>query len=270
MNLFFRKFGQGPALIILHGLYGSSDNWISIGKALSLHFEVFLIDLRNHGNSMHTKEHSYNLLKDDLNDFMVSENIKKAVIMGHSMGGKAAMFFAVDYPEKVQSLIIIDISPRSYKSLDKPESQSIDHMNIITAMLSVDFTGIKSRQEVDIILSQYIKSLPIRRFLLKNVHRNHDGSFSWKLNLQALHDSLPDIMAGLDPGKFINGNGVTGFPVLFVKGGKSNYIQDQDIRIIKTIFPMAEIVAIPGAGHWLHAEQPDLLVKTINYFIFGY
>jgi esterase len=269
MKLFFRKFGQGPALIILHGLFGSSDNWISIGKALSENFEVFLIDLRNHGNSIHTKEHSYKLLKNDLFEFMVSQHIEKAVIMGHSMGGKAAMFFAVDYPEKIQSLIIIDISPRSYKSLDNPESQSIDHMNIITAMLSVDYSKVKSREDVDIILSQFIKSIRIRRFLLKNVYRNHDGSFGWKLNLQTLHDNLPEILDGLDPQKFINGNGVTGFPVLFIKGEKSNYILDEDLRLIKTIFPMSEMVTIPGAGHWLHSEHPDLLLKTLTYFVLG-
>jgi esterase len=269
MNLFYRKFGHGPALIILHGLFGSSDNWVSIAKVLSEHFEVFIIDLRNHGNSMHSKEHSYKLLKDDLYEFIISQHIEKAVIMGHSMGGKAAMFFAVDYPEKVQALIIIDISPRSYKSLDKPELQSIEHMNIIAAMLSVDFAKIKSRQDVDIILSKTIKSSRVRQFLLKNVYRNRGGSFGWKLNLQALHDNLPELLDGLDPKKFIDGKGITGFPVLFIKGEKSNYIMVEDLRLIKTIFPMAEMVTIPDADHWLHVEQPDLLLKTINYFVFG-
>jgi esterase len=269
MNLFYRKFGQGPVLIILHGLYGSSDNWISIGKILSEHFEVFLPDLRNHGNSPHSNEHNYDLLKNDLYGFMVSNQIEKAVIMGHSMGGKAAMFFAVDYPEKVQSLIIIDISPRSYKSLDNPESQITDHMNIISSMLSVDFAIIKSREDVENILSETIKSIKIRRFLLKNVHRKKEGSFEWKLNLQALHDHLPEIMDGLDPKKFLHGNGITGFPVLFIKGEKSNYIKSEDQQIIKTIFPVADLVSIPGADHWLHVEQPDLLLKTIKYFVLG-
>jgi pimeloyl-ACP methyl ester carboxylesterase len=269
MNLFYRKFGQGPVLIILHGLYGSSDNWVSIGKVLSEHFEVFLIDLRNHGNSFHSNEHNYHLLKNDLYEFMLSNQIEKAIIIGHSMGGKAAMFFAVDYPEKVQSLIIIDISPRSYKSLIKPESQITDHMNIISSMLSVDFTKIKSREDVDEILSKTIKSVRIRRFLLKNVHRRKDGSFEWKLNLHALHNHLPEIMDGLDPKKFLNGNGITGFPVLFIKGEKSNYIMEEDLQIIKTIFPAADLVSIPDSGHWLHAEKPDLLLKTLRYFILG-
>lgn len=269
MDLFYRKFGQGPVMIILHGLYGSSDNWVSIGKILSEHFEVFLIDLRNHGNSMHSKEHNYQLLKNDLYDFMVSNQIEKAVIMGHSMGGKAAMFFAADHPGKVQSLIIIDISPRSYKSLENSESQIADHMNIISSMSAVDFAIIKSREDVDKSLSKTIKSIRIRRFLLKNVHRKKDGSFEWKLNLQALHEHFPDILDGLDSNKFLNGNGITGFPVLFIRGEKSDYIMQEDLQIIKTIFPAADLVSIPGAGHWLHAEQPDLLIKTVNYYILG-
>jgi esterase len=269
MDLFFRKYGEGPPLIIIHGLYGSSDNWITIGKTLSNQFEVFLVDLRNHGNSPHTKEHSYILLKNDIYEFMQSQKIEKAIILGHSMGGKAAMFFAVDYPDKIQSLIVIDISPRSYKSLYEPASQSLDHMNIITAMLSVNFSEISNREDVDKILSQNINSIPVRRFLLKNVRRNQDGSFGWKLNIQSLHDNLPKIMDGLDPKRFLNGNGITGFPVLFIRGEKSNYIESEDIALIKIIFPMADFATIPRAGHWLHAEQPDLLLKTIKYFISG-
>ncbi len=269
LNLFYRKFGEGPPLIIIHGLYGSSGNWISIGKALAEHFEVFIIDMRNHGNSPFSNEHSYALMKDDIFRFIKAQQIKKAIIIGHSMGGKAAMFFAADFPEKVQSLIIIDISPRSYKSHYEFDPQSIDHKNIIAAMLSVNLSTIQHREDVDSILSHSIKPLRVRQFLLKNLYRNRDGSFKWKLNLEVLQKNLPDIMDGLDPERFSHGNGVTGFPVLFIRGEKSNYILQEDVDIIKTIFPMAEIVTIPDASHWLHADQPDLLIKTITYFILG-
>jgi esterase len=269
MELAFRKLGQGPPMIILHGLYGSSDNWFTIGKAFASKFEVFLIDQRNHGASPHTKEHNYIVLRNDLYGFMEKHGIEKAVIIGHSMGGKAAMYFAVAWPEKVQSLIVVDISPGSYKSLTTPAPQSTDHMNIITSMLGVDFSKVKDRADINRILSETLTSERTRNFLLKNVMKDTDGGYKWKLNIQTLHDQLPQILDGLDPKPFVNGNGITGFPVLFVKAEKSGYIRTEDLSIIKTIFPMAEVVTIQGADHWVHVEQPELLIKTIEYFIFG-
>ncbi len=261
--------GQGPPMIILHGLYGSSDNWLSIGRAFSSNFEVFLIDQRNHGRSPHTKEHNYINLRNDLHDFMVSHNLQKSVILGHSMGGKAAMYFSVAWPEMVQSLIVIDISPRSYKSLTQPAPQTVDHMNIISAMISVDFNSVKDRADVEDILKESIPSERIRQFLLKNIKRGRDGIYKWKLNVKTLHDQLPKIIDGIDPKPFMNGNGITGFPVLFIKAEKSSYIREEDIGIIKTIFPMAEMATIPDTDHWVHAEKPELLIKTISYFVLG-
>ena len=261
--------GEGLPMIILHGLYGSSDNWYSIGKALSSRFEVYLIDQRNHGNSPHTREHSYIDLRNDLHRFMETHGIVKAVILGHSMGGKAAIYFSVAWPEKVQSLIVVDISPASYKSLTQSAPQSVDHMNIITSMLGVDFSQVKDREDVDRMLSETLHSDRIRQFLLKNVRRNAEGSYQWRLNIQTLHDQLPQILDGLDHKPFLNGNGITGFPVLFIRAGKSGYIREEDISVIKTIFPMAELVTIPDTDHWVHVEKPELLVKTIEYFIFG-
>jgi esterase len=269
MELSYRIMGQGPPMIILHGLYGSSDNWVSIGRAFSDKFEVYLVDQRNHGNSPHSREHNYTALRNDLYEFMETHKIEKAIIMGHSMGGKAAMFFAVAWPEKVQSLIIVDISTRSYKSLTQPVSQSLDHMNIINAMMAVDFSKVNDREDVNRMLSESLTSEKLRLFLLKNVKRSKEGQYGWKLNIQALHDQLPQIMEGLDTKPFMNGNGITGFPVLFIKAEKSGYIKEGDFTLIKTIFPMAEMVTIPGADHWVHVEMPELLIKTISYFVFG-
>jgi esterase len=269
MELFYRKMGLGPPMIILHGLYGSSDNWYTIGKAFSSRFEVFLIDQRNHGASPHTREHTYIQLRNDLYDFMEIHKILKPVIIGHSMGGKAAMFFAVAWPERVQSLVVVDISPASYKSLTRTAPQSIDHMNILMAMMAVDFTKVNDREDVNRMLAETLGSERIRNFLLKNLKRNEDNLYSWRLNVKTLHDQLPQILDGLDPKPFMNGNGITGFPVLFVKAGASNYITEEDISIIKTIFPMAEMVTIPGADHWVHVEKPELVIKTIEYFVLG-
>lgn len=265
MNLFFRKFGKGPPLIILHGLYGSSDNWVSVGRKLSSNYEVYIIDQRNHGKSPHSTQHNYQLLKEDLLEFMDKQSIEKAIILGHSMGGKTAMFFAVDYLEKVSSLIIVDISPKSYK--DTKSTQLLSHSNIINSMYKVDFSKVKNREDIDKILSQSIPPKRVRQFLLKNVSRTKDNKFAWSINLESISNELENIMDGLNIESFKDGNGITGFPVLFIKGEQSDYIESSDKTDIETIFPFAEIDTIPNAGHWLHAEQPDIFIKTIQNFL---
>ncbi|MCF8379974.1 MAG: alpha/beta fold hydrolase [Bacteroidales bacterium] len=267
MNMEFRKFGEGPPLIIAHGLYGASDNWVGIGRELAKTHEVFIIDWRNHGKSPHTPEHNYDLLKKDLLDFINQQNLKKVSLLGHSMGGKACMFFAVDYPEIIQSLIVVDISPRSYISLDQPAPHALDHMNVIQSLIKVDLKKAESRMDIDMVLADTIKSPRIRQFLLKNIHRKNLNNFEWKINLQSLHDNLPGILGGLNPKEINNGKGVTGFPVLFIKGADSDYISDIDYPIIKSIFPVADIVSIPNSGHWVHAEQTELFLKNIKYFL---
>jgi len=261
MKLFFRKYGQGQPLIIIHGLYGSSDNWVSIGRKLAENFEVFIIDQRNHGKSPHSSNLNYQVLKDDLKEFMDEHSIDKAIIVGHSMGGKTAMFFATDYPERVTKLIVADISPRSYKSTNS--SQLLAHNTIIRAMYNLDFYGINSRQEIDDILSKSIPEDRIRQFLLKNIKRSEKNEYSWRINIKALKTELPNIMDGLSEDQ----QRITQSPVLFLKGENSEYIQDEDRKIITKIFPFAFIKTIPDAGHWLHAEQPDFFLKEITDFI---
>ena len=261
MELFFRKYGQGPPLIIIHGLYGSSDNWVGIGRRLAENFEVFIIDQRNHGKSPHTSDHNYKLLKVDLLEFMDSQSIKKAIIIGHSMGGKTAMFLAANYPERVSHLIVADISPKSYKTTNS--NQLLAHTSIIRAMYNLDFYGISSRQEVDDILAKSISEGRIRQFLLKNIKRSKDNEYSWRINIRTIKNELKNIMEGLDE----NQPEITGFPILFIKGGNSDYIQKDDEKTIRKIFPFADIETIPNAGHWLHAEQPELFLEKINDFI---
>ncbi|MCB2194813.1 MAG: alpha/beta fold hydrolase [Bacteroidetes bacterium] len=261
MDLFYRKYGEGPPLIILHGLYGSSDNWVSVGRELAENFEVYLIDQRNHGKSPHTIDHNYDLMKEDLHTFMEQHAIEKAIILGHSMGGKTAMFFATDYPEKISHLIVVDISPRSYKTTSS--SQLKMHESIIRAMYNLDFYGIQNRQEIDDILAKSIPQDRIRQFLLKNIHRSKDNEYSWSINIKTIKNELRNIMDGLDE----NQPAITGFPVLFIKGEKSDYIMDKDKEMIENIFPYADFETIPDAGHWLHAEQPELFMKKVTEFI---
>lgn len=261
MKLFFRKFGQGLPLIIIHGLYGSSDNWISIGKKLAENFEVFLIDQRNHGKSPHSTEHNYQLLKEDLREFMDNQSIEKAIIMGHSMGGKTAMFFAVDYPERVSRLIIVDISPLSYKTTKA--YNLLAHKTIISAMCNLDFRGITSRKEINDILAKSIPENRVRQFLLKNIKRSKNNEYSWSLNIKTIKNKLANIMDGFNE----NQAKITDFPVLFIKGENSDYILDNDKKAISQFFPFAKIETIPNAGHWLHAEQSEIFLGKITDFI---
>ena len=263
MEMFFRKLGSGTPLIIIHGLYGSSDNWLTIGKELARDFEVYLVDLRNHGNSPHTDRHTYALMKLDMLEFLDRHDIEKAILIGHSMGGKVAMVFAAEFPERVTSLVVIDIGPKSYHSLKDFSSQANDHMNILMGMQSIDFSRVKTREDVDVQLAGFVKSSRIRDFLLKNIKRDRDNTFSWKINVPVLIKELPSVLEGLDP-KITD---VTGFPVLFVRGGNSDYLLDEDLPEIKKFFSSAEFITIPGAGHWLHAEQPEFLVKALRNFL---
>ena len=266
MKLAFKKLGQGKPLIILHGLYGSSDNWYSVGKTLSSNFEVYLIDQRNHGHSPHSESHTYNDLQLDLFNFFNTHNISKAVLIGHSMGGKTAMLFSLLHPELVEKLVIVDIAPKAYTSLQNYQTHAIEHLNIMQAFLSVDIDKMQSRDQVDEEFSKFVKDKNTRQFLLKNVSRTNNG-FKWILNVDALSKALPNILEGIDGKSIQQIKAKPVFPVLFIKGEKSDYILDDDLFPIKQIFPKAELVTIFDAGHWVHAEQPELFLKTLKYFL---
>lgn len=263
MKLFFRKTGSGSPLIILHGLYGSSDNWHSIAKHLSEKYTVYTIDQRNHGHSEFANSHSYNDMRNDLAVFLDTQNIKKATILGHSMGGKAAMWFAAKYPQKVEKLIIADIAPKNYL-LAANNSQVNFHRNILQAMKNIDFSAVKSRKNVDLLLSQTITDTKIRQFLLKNITIDKETKqYQWQLNVNVLNNYLNEVIGGVNKKWFEHEMSISDFPVLFIRGMLSDYITDKDIPNIKKIFPKAQIIDIQNAGHWLHAEQPEKFIEAI-------
>jgi pimeloyl-ACP methyl ester carboxylesterase len=267
MKLFFRKYGEsGPPLIIVHGLYGSGDNWVTIALELAEKFEVYVVDQRNHGQSPHSETHDYPAMREDLREFMDDQGIERAVFIGHSMGGKTIMSFAVAWPECVASLISVDIAPKTYSNLALASRKAPNHSGMIESLLTLDVQNAESREELDLALRSRIGSDRIRGFLLKNVRRDSAGKFSWRINLEALNNNMDKIFVGIDASDIPIG-GITGFPVLFISGAESDYIQTKDQLLIRSIFPVAEVVTIPGAGHWVHAEQPALLVKTIKYFL---
>lgn len=243
----------GKPLIVLHGYLGMSDNWSTFGKQMSaIGYQVHMLDLRNHGRSFHSEEWSYDAMVSDLFNYMEHYQIENAVVLGHSMGGKVAMKFAVQFPEKVQKLIVADIAPRNYAP---------HHQDIFEALNAVDFTDKPSRQEVDAKLGEYIKDAGTRLFLMKSLYWLEPGQLAFRFNLNVFNKNEDVVGEGLKEDAKYNGD------VLFIRGGKSNYIQESDEILIKSIFPKAIIETIPNVGHWLHAENPQMFYDIVKEFL---
>lgn len=266
MELNYKELGEGFPLIIMHGLYGSSDNWLTIGKQLSRNYHVFLLDLRNHGHSYHSNNHNYHLMRDDLLQFIQNKHIKKPIVLGHSMGGKTAVYFSLKYPEKVKKLIVVDISPFSYKMTEQHSTQTISHINILNALYNLDIQKIKTIKEADTLLKGSIPSKRVRQFLLKNLKKDSDGRFYWLLNIQTLRNNLPKTMHGIDNEEELQ-NSKFSNPSLFIKGENSNYISEPDQSKIKNYFPNLTVKTIENAGHWVHAENKKEFMNALYEFL---
>lgn len=254
MNLYFRHFGQGQPVIILHGLFGQSDNWVTIGRRIADRFSVYIPDLRNHGQSPHAAMHSYPAMVDDLTEFIDEQRIENPIIIGHSMGGKVAMAYTLENFDMVDKLVIVDISPRKY-----PER--LVHTRVITEMMRTRLDAYISRAEAEKDLSTRVHDPRIRMFILKNLYYKMPGKLAWRLNLDAINNSIDQLFDGV-----ASENRFTG-PALFVRGGRSDYIVDEDIPLIKKYFPSALIKTIPGASHWVHADAPEELCALLSNFL---
>jgi pimeloyl-ACP methyl ester carboxylesterase len=250
MRLNFKKSGSGPPLVILHGLFGSLDNWFSIAKDLVEDYTLYLVDQRNHGDSPHSNEWNYGVMVEDLRELLDSENLDSVYLMGHSMGGKTVMNFAVKYPERVCKLIVGDIAPRYYP---------IHHQVILEGLNALNLSQLQSRKEADELLAPYIPELGVRQFLLKSLGRDGNG-FAWKINLPVITQHIEEVGKALDEGAVFEG------PTLFLGGANSPYIQEKDLSDMKRHFPNSTWVSIPNAGHWLHAEQPQAVVAEMRKF----
>jgi esterase len=262
MKLEFRKSGTGPSLVILHGLYGSGNNWFSIATELSRNFTVYLPDQRNHGNSPHNEEINYDVMTADLEVFFSDLNIEKAILIGHSMGGKVAMNFALKNPEKVEKLIVVDIALRSYSIEGHFAPQALIHRNIIDSLTLLDIKGTASRIEIDQKLSAQIKEPAIRQFLLKNLKRDESGYYFWGMNLEALKNNITRILDAIEfQNRFFTG------PVLIISGKKSGYINENDVDDFKIAFPGMTLVEF-DSGHWVHIEQTERFMECIKRFLF--
>lgn len=251
MKLNYKKLGEGEPLIILHGLFGMLDNWFTLGKRFAEDYTVYLIDLRNHGQSPHSNDWNYKVMSDDLLEFFDEHNIEKANIIGHSMGGKTAMYFAGEHPKRVKKLVVVDIAPRFYP---------IHHDTILDALLSIDLDNLKSRNEADELLSRYISDSGTKQFLLKNLTRkeNDNTKFEWKFNLPAIAENIHEV--GVET------TGGSSVPILFIRGENSDYISSEDEAEIKKLYPNSEIVSI-NSGHWVHAEKPEEFYNAVMKFL---
>ncbi len=244
--------GKGSPMIILHGFLGMGDNWKSLANKFSDTYEVHVVDQRNHGRSFHDDDFSYELMVEDLLYYLDHHGLKSVQILGHSMGGKTAMLFAVEYPERVDKLMVADIAPRFYPP---------HHQMILDALEEVDFKMIRSRSEIDEILQKYIPEIGIRQFLLKNVYRKEKDQFAFRFNLEVLEEHYDEIGVALPPRTVFEG------PVLFLKGALSGYIDEQDKDLISAHFPNSKIVTIANSGHWLHAENPIDFYNNVVRFL---
>lgn len=263
IELSVNKFGEGCPLIILHGLYGSGSNWMSIGRALSKYFTIYLVDQRNHGNSPHHPDFNYQVMTHDLKSFLDSNNLDKVCILGHSMGGKVAMNFALQHPDRVQKLVVIDIALRSYiQTTNGNQSiQNIVHEKIINSLAKLDIDFAETREELDKQLAQNLPQKAIRSFLLKNLKRSKNGDFYWGLNIPSIQENLGFILAEIE-----NSDKTFNPPVLIISGKKSGYINEQDIVDFKRVFTNVAFSEL-DTGHWVHSEQPLKLIELLTKFL---
>jgi pimeloyl-ACP methyl ester carboxylesterase len=252
MLLHSNILGKGQPFIFLHGFLGMSDNWKTLGTQFSENnYEVHLLDQRNHGRSFHSDDFNYEVMVEDLKAYCDALQLKDLALLGHSMGGKTAMLFAIEYPELVSKLIVADISPRYYP---------VHHETILKGLSALDFSTIKSRGEADDILKQYVSDFGTRQFLLKNLYWETKERLALRLNLEALKTNVNEVGEALPMhSKFLK-------DTLFLRGDKSEYIAIQDEALITSHFPKAEIINISNAGHWLHAENPtDFYNEVANF-----
>lgn len=259
MKLFYRKYGNSgnQPMIILHGLFGISDNWSTYARRIALEgFEVFAVDQRNHGQSPQSDKFNYLALTDDISDFIDEHELDEVILLGHSLGGKVAMRFALENPHLIRKLIVVDISLKSYGPRD-------NHRQIIEAMKSVDLTSKSNRREVDDEMASLIPDIRIRQFIMKNLHRKKNNEFEWRIYLKGLENNIDQMFDAIETTEKYEK------PTLFIRGGASDYILLDDFPQIRFNFPNADIVTIEGASHWVHVEAMEKFYQLTMGFTTG-
>jgi pimeloyl-ACP methyl ester carboxylesterase len=242
--------GEGQPLVILHGLFGFSDNWQTQAKKFSDYYRVILVDLRNHGHSPWSDAFSYALMVEDLKSLFDALNLTDVILLGHSMGGKVAMHFAQKYEDRLNKLIVVDMGVKSYP---------LHHEHILKAFHEIDLSKLSARSEAEAILKQFIDSDGVRQFLLKNLYWMEKGKLSWRVNFPVLEREMSEILSSLPEKEVLTST-------LFIRGELSNYILDSDIPILESYFPDSQLISVENAGHWVHAEAPEAFVDAVLGF----
>lgn len=255
IELNYKEYGEGENnLVVLHGFLGSLDNWHTLATEWAKQgLHVYTPDQRNHGRSPHTEHHSIALMADDLFDFMNQHQISSASVLGHSMGGKVAMQFAMNHPEMVDKLIVADMSPRAYRGGA--------HDDVFAAINNVDLRQAQLRKEVEQAMAQHLGDAGTRQFVMKSLDRVDEGHYKWKFNIDVLQRDYKNVINEVKSDHSFNK------PVLFIKGENSLYVQDKDIPLIEQLFPGYELESIADAGHWLHADKPKEFFEKVLAFI---
>lgn len=253
LKLYHKIFGSGQTILILHGLFGMGDNWRSIARRLESDFQCILVDLRNHGRSPHDPEMTFRVMMQDVYELIQDLELENVILLGHSMGGKIAMELALTYPETVDRLIIVDIAPKVYPP---------HHSQVIRAIRALDPAACSTREDAERVLREYLSGDESTiQFLMKNLSRIPEGGFEWKANMDGIIIAYEHMMEDIS---FIHP--YLG-PTLFVRGENSGYVLDSDLPFIHQLFPEAQFVTIPQAGHWVHADNPEGFVRAILPFL---
>jgi esterase len=251
MKLFYKILGEGQPLLLLHGLFGSADNWLTHAKNWSQHYKVYMIDQRNHGHSSHHQETSYSAMAEDLFELVVDEQLRDILLLGHSMGGKTAMAFAQEYSFLIEKMVIVDMGIKAYPP---------HHQRIFDGLRAVQIEECISRHEAEQRLLPFVPHDATRQFLLKNMYWKNPKELAWRFNHEALESNITAIMRGL-PMKSADVN------TLFIRGETSDYIADNDWPCIQHAFPKSQLITIPQAGHWVHAESPQAFSNAVLRFL---
>jgi pimeloyl-ACP methyl ester carboxylesterase len=253
MKLFYRIVGQGQPVVILHGVFGSSDNWLTMSKLIAEKgYAVYALDQRNHGRSPRSEVFDYETMSADLYEFIEEHNLEKPILIGHSMGGKTVMNYAVRYPDTFSKLVIVDIAPKFY---------NVYQEKILAGLNAIQLDTLSNRNEADTILSNYEPNIGVRQFLLKNLYRNEANQFDWRINLPVIERNIASVGSAVPILRTVSE------PTLFMHGTLSNYIKDEDIPALRNIFVNAQVDTILGAGHWVQAEQPEGFLKSLLRFL---
>lgn len=253
MKLFYRKIGEGQPLIILHGLFGQSDNWNTLAKQFAeQNFQVFTVDLSNHGLSPHGVDFNFQVMSDDVLELISDNQLRNVILVGHSLGGKVAMEFAIKHPDVLDKLIVVDIAPKYYP---------LHHQSVLQALEAVDFSIVKTRKQAEEILSKYISDFGTKQFLLKNIYWKENGEMAWRFNLKVIAEQIENV------GEATKNDTTCDVPTLFIRGEESKYILDSDMSLIQEIFTHNMLETIADAGHWVHAEKPKEFFETVMKFV---